>query len=186
MVRFGNVLGSSGSVIPLFKQQIQQGGPVTVTDPNITRYFMTIPEASQLVIQAGAMAEGGDVFVLDMGEPVRIAELAKRMIHLSGLEVKDDNTPHGDIAIKFTGLRSGEKLYEELLIGDDVVGTEHVKIMRANEAMLPWCELEPLLKDIQKAVGNNDDEAIRAILHKVVAGYKPQCDIVNVLPKAVS
>lgn len=186
MVRFGNVLGSSGSVIPLFKQQIQQGGPVTVTDPNITRYFMTIPEAAQLVIQAGAMAEGGDVFVLDMGEPVRIAELAKRMIHLSGLEVKDDNTPHGDIAIKFTGLRPGEKLYEELLIGDDVVGTEHVKIMRANEAMLPWCELEPLLKNIQKAVDNNDDEAIRAILHKVVAGYKPQCDIVNVLSRAVS
>lgn len=186
MVRFGNVLGSSGSVIPLFKQQIKQGGPVTVTDPNITRYFMTIPEAAQLVIQAGAMAEGGDVFVLDMGEPVRIAELAKRMIHLSGLEVKDDNTPHGDIAIKFTGLRPGEKLYEELLIGDDVVATEHVKIMRANEAMLPWCELEPLLKDIQEAVDNNDDEAIRAILHKVVVGYKPQCDIVNVLPKAIN
>mgnify|MGYP002700254054 FL=1 len=186
MVRFGNVLGSSGSVVPLFKQQIQHGGPVTVTDPNITRYFMTIPEAAQLVIQAGAMAEGGDVFVLDMGEPVRIAELAKRMIHLSGLDVKDESTPHGDIAIEFTGLRAGEKLYEELLIGDDVVGTEHVKIMRAKEAMLPWLELAPLLKDMQEAVDNNDDKAIRAILHKVVAGYKPQCDIVNVLPRAVS
>ncbi len=186
MVRFGNVLGSSGSVIPLFKQQIQHGGPVTVTDPNIIRYFMTIPEASQLVIQAGAMAEGGEVFVLDMGAPVKIAELAKRMIHLSGLDVKDDNTPHGDIAIEFTGLRPGEKLYEELLIGDDVIGTEHVKIMRANEAMLPWFELAPLLKDMQEAVDNNDDESIRAILHKVVAGYKPQCDIVNVLPRVVS
>jgi len=186
MVRFGNVLGSSGSVIPLFKQQIQHGGPVTVTDPNIIRYFMTIPEASQLVIQAGAMAEGGEVFVLDMGAPVKIAELAKRMIHLSGLDVKDDNTPHGDIAIEFTGLRPGEKLYEELLIGDDVIGTEHVKIMRANEAMLPWLELAPLLKDMQEAVDNNDDESIRAILHKVVAGYKPQCDIVNVLPRVVS
>ncbi|MBL4743077.1 MAG: polysaccharide biosynthesis protein [Cycloclasticus sp.] len=181
MVRFGNVLGSSGSVIPLFKQQIKQGGPVTVTDPKIIRYFMTIPEAAQLVIQAGAMAKGGDVFVLDMGEPVKILELAKRMIHLSGLEVKDENTPHGDIAIEFTGLRSGEKLYEELLIGDDVTDTDHEKIMRANESLLSWDELQPLLERLQQAVSANDDVEIRAVLTESVSGYKPQCDIANVL-----
>lgn len=184
MVRFGNVLGSSGSVIPLFKQQIKQGGPVTVTDPNIIRYFMTIPEASQLVIQAGAMAKGGDVFVLDMGEPVKIVELAKRMIHLSGLEVRDENTPHGDIPIEFTGLRSGEKLYEELLIGDDVVGTQHAKIMRASEAMLKWDELRPLLNALQAAVAENDDEAIRCVLAQAVSGYQPQCEVVNVLKRS--
>ena len=138
MVRFGNVLGSSGSVIPLFHEQIRKGGPVTVTHPNITRYFMTIPEAAQLVIQAGAMGEGGDVFVLDMGEPVKIAELAEKMIHLSGLSVRSDRAPHGDIAIEFSGLRPGEKLYEELLIGDNVSPTEHPMIMRANEEHLPW------------------------------------------------
>ncbi|MEW5009349.1 MAG: nucleoside-diphosphate sugar epimerase/dehydratase [Cycloclasticus sp.] len=181
MVRFGNVLGSSGSVIPLFKQQIQQGGPVTVTDPNVIRYFMTIPEASQLVIQAGAMAEGGDVFVLDMGEPVKILELAKRMIHLSGLVVKDENTPHGDIPIVFTGLRSGEKLYEELLIGDNVISTQHSKIMRANEACLSWEELSPLLDGLRNAVKVNDDVAIRGVLAQAVSGYKPQCEVVNIL-----
>jgi FlaA1/EpsC-like NDP-sugar epimerase len=181
MVRFGNVLGSSGSVIPLFKQQIKSGGPVTVTDPKIIRYFMTIPEAAQLVIQAGAMAKGGDVFVLDMGEPVKILELAKRMIHLSGLEVKDENTPHGDIEIKFTGLRSGEKLYEELLIGDDVSNTDHEKIMRANESLLSWDELNKFIKRLQQAVFENNDIEIRSVLSEVVAGYKPQCDIANVL-----
>jgi len=181
MVRFGNVLGSSGSVIPLFKQQIQQGGPVTVTDPNVLRYFMTIPEASQLVIQAGAMAKGGDVFVLDMGEPVKIVELAKRMIHLSGLVVKDENTPHGDIPIVFTGLRSGEKLYEELLIGGNVISTQHSKIMRANEACLSWEELSPLLDGLRNAVKVNDDAAIRGILAQAVSGYKPQCEVVNIL-----
>jgi len=181
MVRFGNVLGSSGSVIPLFKQQIQQGGPVTVTDPNVIRYFMTIPEASQLVIQAGAMAEGGDVFVLDMGEPIKIIELAKRMIHLSGLEVLDDNTPQGDIPIVFTGLRSGEKLYEELLIGDNVAGTQHSKIMRANEVCLSWEELSPLLAGLEDAVVSNDDDAIRGILAQAVSGYKPQCEVANIL-----
>jgi len=181
MVRFGNVLGSSGSVIPLFKQQIQQGGPVTVTDPNVIRYFMTIPEASQLVIQAGAMAEGGDVFVLDMGEPIKIVELAKRMIHLSGLDVRDENTPHGDIPIVFTGLRSGEKLYEELLIGDNVVATQHSKIMRANEAFLSWDELAPMLDALQIAVKSNDDELIRQVLTEAVSGYKPQCGVVNTL-----
>ena len=181
MVRFGNVLGSSGSVIPLFKQQIKQGGPVTVTDSKIIRYFMTIPEAAQLVIQAGAMAKGGDVFVLDMGDPIKILELAKRMIHLSGLEVKDDDTPHGDIAITFTGLRSGEKLYEELLIGDDVKNTDHEKIMRANESMIPWDELNVLIGRLQRAIVDNDDIEIRAVLSEAVAGYKPQCGVMNVL-----
>jgi UDP-N-acetylglucosamine 4,6-dehydratase len=181
MVRFGNVLGSSGSVIPLFKQQIKQGGPLTVTDPKIIRYFMTIPEAAQLVIQAGAMAKGGDVFVLDMGDPIKILELAKRMIHLSGLEVKDDDTPHGDIAITFTGLRSGEKLYEELLIGDDVMNTEHEKIMRANESMIPWSDLSVLIDRLEQAIIDNNDIEIRAVLSESVAGYKPQCGIMNVL-----
>lgn len=181
MVRFGNVLGSSGSVIPLFKQQIKQGGPVTVTDPKVVRYFMTIPEAAQLVIQAGAMSNGGDVFVLDMGEPVNITQLARRMIHLSGFEVKDENTPHGDIAIEFTGLRSGEKLYEELLIGNNVTNTEHVKIMRANEALLNWEELMLLLDRLQQAIDGNDDVAIRLVLTEAVSGYKPQCGVVNVL-----
>lgn len=181
MVRFGNVLGSSGSVIPLFKQQIKDGGPVTVTDPKIIRYFMTIPEAAQLVIQAGAMAKGGDVFVLDMGDPVKILELAKRMIHLSGLEVKGDDTPHGDIEIKFTGLRPGEKLYEELLIGNDVKNTDHEKIMRANESMIPWEELNVLIRRLQQAINDNDDVEIRAVLSEAVVGYKPQCAIANVL-----
>lgn len=181
MVRFGNVLGSSGSVIPLFKKQIKEGGPVTVTDPKIIRYFMTIPEAAQLVIQAGALAKGGDVFVLDMGDPVKILELAKRMIHLSGLEVKGDDTPHGDIEIKFTGLRPGEKLYEELLIGNDVKNTDHEKIMRANESMVPWEELNVLIRRLQQAINNNDDVEIRAVLSEAVVGYKPQCAIANVL-----
>jgi FlaA1/EpsC-like NDP-sugar epimerase len=181
MVRFGNVLGSSGSVIPLFKKQIKEGGPVTVTDPKIIRYFMTIPEAAQLVIQAGAMAKGGDVFVLDMGDPVKILELAKRMIHLSGLEVKGDDTPHGDIEIKFTGLRPGEKLYEELLIGNDVKNTDHEKIMRANESMIPWEELNGLIRRLQQAINDNDDVEIRAVLSEAVVGYKPQCAIANVL-----
>ncbi|END2132197.1 polysaccharide biosynthesis protein, partial [Shigella sonnei] len=135
---FGNVLGSSGSVVPLFEKQIAQGGPVTLTHRDIIRYFMTIPEASQLVIQAGAMGHGGDVFVLDMGDPVKIYDLAKRMIRLSGLSVRDDKNPDGDIAIEVTGLRPGEKLYEELLIGDSVQGTSHPRIMTANEVMLPW------------------------------------------------
>ncbi|MGB1188010.1 MAG: polysaccharide biosynthesis protein [Cycloclasticus pugetii] len=181
MVRFGNVLGSSGSVIPLFKKQIKEGGPVTVTDPKIIRYFMTIPEAAQLVIQAGAMAKGGDVFVLDMGEPLKILELAKRMIHLSGLEVKGDDTPHGDIEIKFTGLRPGEKLYEELLIGNDVKNTDHEKIMRANESMIPWEELNVLIRRLQQAINDNDDVEIRAVLSEAVVGYRPQCAIANVL-----
>ncbi|HBD6986194.1 TPA: polysaccharide biosynthesis protein, partial [Shigella sonnei] len=151
MVRFGNVLGSSGSVVPLFEKQIAQGGPVTLTHRDIIRYFMTIPEASQLVIQAGAMGHGGDVFVLDMGDPVKIYDLAKRMIRLSGLSVRDDKNPDGDIAIEVTGLRPGEKLYEELLIGDSVQGTSHPRIMTANEVMLPWQELSLLLKELDQA-----------------------------------
>lgn len=137
MVRFGNVLGSSGSVIPLFRAQIARGGPVTVTHPKITRYFMTIPEAAQLVIQAGSMGQGGDVFVLDMGEPVRIADLAEKMINLTGLTVRTQANPAGEIAIEYSGLRPGEKLYEELLIGDNVASTEHSMIMSANEQFVP-------------------------------------------------
>ena len=145
MVRFGNVLDSSGSVIPLFREQIKGGGPVTVTDPEILRYFMSIPEAVELVIQAGAMGEGGDMFVLDMGEPVRILDLARKMIRLSGLKVKDKLNPNGDIEIRYTGLRPGEKLYEELLIGDNVSETSNPMIMRAKEEMLAWDELKLIL-----------------------------------------
>ena len=148
MVRFGNVLGSSGSVVPLFKKQIEQGGPITVTHPDIIRYFMTIPEAAELVIQAGSMGQGGDVFVLDMGEPVNITDLATRMVHLSGLEVKDEKHPSGDIEIQYSGLRPGEKLYEELLIGDNVSGTEHQRIMRAEEKSLTWAETKQLLQQL--------------------------------------
>ena len=183
MVRFGNVLGSSGSVVPLFKEQIARGGPVTVTDERITRYFMTIPEASQLVIQAGAMGHGGDVFVLDMGEPIRIVDLAKKMIHLSGLEVHDAEHPSGDIGICFTGLRPGEKLYEELLIGDNVSKTEHTKIMRAQEPVIPWVELHKMLVTLEQATKDDDFEMIRHILTNAVAGFVPQCDIEDVLWK---
>jgi len=181
MVRFGNVLGSSGSVIPLFKQQIKAGGPVTVTDKGIIRYFMTIPEAVELVIQAGAMGMGGDVFVLDMGEPVRIDDLARKMIHLSGLEVKDGNTPEGDIEIQYTGLRPGEKLYEELLIGDNVSDTENPLIMRAQEDCLSWKELEPLLKQLEAVIEKCDHQQLRDLLMQIVPGFKPQSDIVDVL-----
>ncbi|WP_256665284.1 nucleoside-diphosphate sugar epimerase/dehydratase [Pseudomonas sp. 8BK] len=179
MVRFGNVLGSSGSVIPLFREQIRRGGPVTVTHPNITRYFMTIPEAAQLVIQAGAMGEGGDVFVLDMGEPVKIAVLAEKMIHLSGLSVRSDKTPHGDITIEFTGLRPGEKLYEELLIGDNVSPTEHPMIMRANEEHLSWDVLKLRLNELLGAVERDDYECVRQLLRETVSGYKPEGEIVD-------
>ena len=183
MVRFGNVLGSSGSVVPLFREQIRNGGPVTVTDPKIIRYFMTIPEASQLVIQAGAMGPGGDVFVLDMGEPVRILDMARRMIHLSGYEVKDDNHPDGDIEIHFTGLRPGEKLYEELLIGDLALPTEHEQIMRAEEEILSLEEIERLLQNFQSASVNNDPERVRELLLVAVSGYKPQCGVEDVVLK---
>lgn len=179
MVRFGNVLGSSGSVIPLFHEQIRKGGPVTVTHPNITRYFMTIPEAAQLVIQAGAMGQGGDVFVLDMGQPVKIATLAEKMIHLSGLSVRSDRNLHGDIAIEFTGLRPGEKLYEELLIGDNVSPTEHPMIMRANEEHLPWEAFKKVLSELLAAVERDDYDRVRQLLRETVSGYKPEGEIVD-------
>ncbi len=177
MVRFGNVLGSSGSVVPLFRQQIIDGGPVTVTHPDIIRYFMTIPEAAELVIQAGAMGMGGDVFVLDMGEPVKIVDLAKRLIHLSGFTERDEENPDGDIAIEFTGLRHGEKLYEELLIGDNVSLTKHQKIMRAEEHIIPWVTLEPILDQLQDAIKHADHQRIRNLLLKHIDGFAPQCDI---------
>ncbi|MDC0920020.1 nucleoside-diphosphate sugar epimerase/dehydratase [Candidatus Thioglobus sp.] len=181
MVRFGNVLGSSGSVIPLFKQQIKAGGPVTVTDKDIIRYFMTISEAVELVIQAGAMGTGGDVFVLDMGEPVRIQDLAKKMIRLSGLEVKDNAHPNGDIQIKYTGLRAGEKLYEELLIGDNVSETDNPLIMRAQEEMLAWDELKLVLDELNGAIESCNHEKLRKLLIKIVPDFKPQCEISDIL-----
>ncbi len=181
MVRFGNVLGSSGSVIPRFYAQIRAGGPVTVTHPKITRYFMTIPEAAQLVIQAGSMGQGGDVFVLDMGQPVKIAELAEKLIHLSGLSVRSEKCPHGDIAIEYTGLRPGEKLYEELLIGDNVSATEHPMIMRANEEHLDWDVLKDRLAKLLKAVDNDDYPQVRQLLREVVSGYVPEGEIVDLI-----
>jgi len=183
MVRFGNVLGSSGSVVPLFREQIARGGPVTVTDARIIRYFMTIPEASQLVIQAGALGQGGDVFVLDMGEPIRIIDLAKRMIHLSGLEIKDEDHPSGEIEISFTGLRPGEKLYEELLIGDNVSETSHPRIMRAEEQIIPWNELEKMLEALENAAKDDDFERAREVLKRAVSGFVPQCEIGDLLWK---
>ncbi|GGI17896.1 polysaccharide biosynthesis protein [Oxalicibacterium faecigallinarum] len=175
MVRFGNVLGSSGSVVPLFRKQILAGGPITLTHPEITRYFMTIPEAAQLVLQAGAMGEGGDVFVLDMGEPVRIQDLAKRMVHLSGLDVKGDGVD--GIEIQHVGLRPGEKLFEELLIGDNVEGTRHPLIMRAQENEIPWTDLKEMLSALDHACIAFDYKAVRAILLKIVEEYAPQCGI---------
>ncbi|MDR6605626.1 FlaA1/EpsC-like NDP-sugar epimerase [Pseudomonas synxantha] len=179
MVRFGNVLGSSGSVIPLFHKQIKSGGPLTVTHPKITRYFMTIPEAAQLVIQAGSMGQGGDVFVLDMGEPVRIVELAEKMIHLSGLSVRSEKNLHGDIAIEFTGLRPGEKLYEELLIGDNVSATQHPMIMTANEDHLSWDLLKVKLTELLAAVDHDDYARVRQLLRDTVSGYTPDGEIVD-------
>ncbi|MGE6111686.1 polysaccharide biosynthesis protein [Aeromonas salmonicida] len=181
MVRFGNVLGSSGSVVPLFRQQIRDGGPLTVTHPDIIRYFMTIPEASQLVIQAGAMGMGGDVFVLDMGKPVKILDLAHRMIRLSGLDFKSEQNPDGDIEVKITGLRPGEKLYEELLIGEQVEGTEHPRIMKATEQMLVWSELRAFLVQLDSACHSFDHEKIRQLLLSIPAGFTPTdgiCDLV--------
>jgi FlaA1/EpsC-like NDP-sugar epimerase len=179
MVRFGNVLGSSGSVVPKFRQQIREGGPITLTHPDITRYFMTIPEASQLVIQAGAMAKGGDVFVLDMGEPVKIIDLARRMIELSGLTVKDEINPEGDIEIEITGLRPGEKLYEELLIGDSPKASQHPRIMKANEDFLSWASLEEKLRALEIALNVNDVSVMRLMLGQLVSGYTPSGGIVD-------
>lgn len=179
MVRFGNVLGSSGSVVPLFRQQIKDGGPITLTHADITRYFMTIPEAAQLVIQAGAMATGGDVFVLDMGEPVKIIDLARRMVELSGLRVKDAKNPNGDIEIEINGLRPGEKLYEELLIGDNPLPTQHPRIMKAHEDFLPWSQLTLKLTQLQQLLVANDVSQIRILLKELVPGYQPEGEIVD-------
>ncbi|EHP40134.1 polysaccharide biosynthesis protein CapD [Cupriavidus basilensis OR16] len=174
MVRFGNVLGSSGSVVPLFRKQLREGGPVTVTHEDVTRYFMTIPEAAQLVLQAGAMAHGGDVFVLDMGSPVKIMDLARRMVKLSGLTVRDDDNPNGDIEIKVTGLRPGEKLYEELLIGDNPESTAHERIMKAREDFVAWRQLALVLGEMRQAAGHNDEVTIKRVLKQLVHGYNPQ------------
>lgn len=181
MVRFGNVIGSSGSAIPLFQKQIKDGGPVTVTHPEVVRYFMSIPEAAELVIQAGAMGVGGEVFVLDMGEPVKIVELAKKLIQLSGMALIDSNTPDGDIEIKFTGLRPGEKLYEELLIGDNVSATEHQRILKAQEESITQYELENFLQLLEKAQIEGDILALRKVLKEAISGYKPDKEIVDVL-----
>ena len=179
MVRFGNVLGSSGSVVPLFRKQIKDGGPITLTDERITRYFMTIPEAAQLVIQAGAMASGGDVFVLDMGEPVKIIDLAKRMVELSGLSLKDAENPNGDMAIAVTGLRPGEKLYEELLIGDNALPTGHPRIMKAHEDFLLWDSLQAKLVDLDLALQVNNVPMIQASLKELVPEYQPNGEVVD-------
>ena len=181
MVRFGNVLGSSGSVIPLFKKQIVEGGPVTVTDKNIIRYFMTVTEAVELTIQAGAMGTGGDVFVLDMGQPVKIKELAEKLIRLSGLKVKDENFPEGDIEIKYTGLRAGEKLYEELLIGDNVSKTENPLIMRAKEDKFEWVDLKSMLDKLLVSNKKSDHNSTREILKKIVSGFSPEGTIKDIL-----
>lgn len=179
MVRFGNVLGSSGSVVPRFRQQIRDGGPITLTHPEVTRYFMTIPEAAQLVIQAGAMAKGGDVFVLDMGQPVKIMDLARRMVELSGLTVRDEEHPEGDIEIAVTGLRPGEKLYEELLIGDNPKPTVHPRIMKAHEDFMSWTDFEAKLNALEIALSVNDVGVIRLMMQQLVAGYIPSDDIVD-------
>ena len=177
MVRFGNVLGSSGSVVPLFRKQIKNNGPITLTHPDITRYFMTIPEASELVIQAGSMGNGGDVFVLDMGEPVKIIDLAKRMVHLSGLEIKDKQHPDGDIEIKVTGLRPGEKLYEELLIGSNASGTEHARILKAEESSLTWPQTQILLHELETACQHSLCDHIKSLLLQAPTDYQPDGNI---------
>jgi len=179
MVRFGNVLGSSGSVVPLFREQIRNGGPITLTHADITRYFMTIPEAAQLVIQAGAMGAGGDVFVLDMGQPVRIVDLARRMIELSGLTVRDQTDPEGDIEIAVTGLRPGEKLFEELLIGENPTPTQHGRIMKANDPFIPWTQLQEKLSALSFATSMNDVPLIRGLLQQLVSGYQPSGEVVD-------
>lgn len=174
IVRFGNVLGSSGSVVPLFQEQIAEGGPVTITDPEVTRYFMTIPEAASLVIQAASMGQGGEVFVLDMGQSIKILDIAKRLILLAGLRVRDADCPSGDIEILFTGLRPGEKLYEELLIGENPERTSHPRIIRAKEADLEWSRLTKAIDDLESACRNYDKDAAQRLLEQVVAGYEPQ------------
>lgn len=181
MVRFGNVLGSSGSVVPLFRDQIRDGGPVTVTHPDIIRYFMTIPEASQLVLQAGSMGNGGEVFVLDMGEPVKIADLARKMIHLMGLYEKTDEKPDGDIEVVFTGLRPGEKLFEELLIGDNPQGTAHPRIMMAREVSMPWSDVEATLDKLMRASQSFDCRSMVEVLRTAPTGYAPNGEVADLV-----
>lgn len=179
MVRFGNVLDSSGSVIPRFRQQIRHGGPITLTHPEITRYFMTIPEAAQLVIQAGAMARGGDVFILDMGESIKIVDLARRMVELSGLSVREKDNPNGEIEIVITGLRPGEKLFEELMLGDNPQPTLHPKIWRAQDPFIPWHELEVNMEILKNLLSQNDIQTVLALLQKLVVGYQPNLEVVD-------
>jgi FlaA1/EpsC-like NDP-sugar epimerase len=181
MVRFGNVLGSSGSVVPLFRQQISRGGPITLTHEEITRFFMTVPEAAQLVIQAGAMATGGDVYLLDMGEPVKIIDLARRMVELSGLTVQDEQNPSGDISIVTTGLRPGEKLYEELLINDNPEVTDHPKIRRAREQFLGWPQLSIKLDELAEFARDGDAKRLKAALSDLVPGYSPMERVVDLV-----
>jgi len=181
IVRFGNVIGSSGSVIPLFSEQIAEHGPVTVTHPEAERYFMTIPEAAQLLLQAGAMGSGGDVFVLDMGQPIRIIDLARRMIHLSGLEVRDAENPGGDIEIRFTGLRPGEKVSEELLGYGEITPTDHPMILRAMEQVLPWAELREDLNELTAACQRYDLEAVNSALKALLPGFEPPGDALDPL-----
>ena len=173
MVRFGNVLGSSGSVVPLFRKQIKRGGPITITHPDIIRYFMTIPEAAQLVIQAGAMGTGGDVFVLDMGNPVKIIDLAYKMTHLMGLTIKDEKNPNGDITIQFSGLRPGEKLYEELLIDDNAKKTQHQRILTANERSLHYSDVAKIIDELKDAMRDEDEAKIRQLLIAAPLDYQP-------------
>jgi len=173
MVRFGNVLDSSGSVVRRFRNQIKAGGPVTVTHPEVIRYFMSIPEAAQLVIQAGTMASGGEVFVLEMGTPVKIDDLARTMVRLSGLEVRDETHPDGDIAIEYVGLRRGEKLYEELLIGENTTGTSHPRIFKNSEPILPYEELSAALERLEDAIQRMDEADVQELLRATVEGYVP-------------
>jgi FlaA1/EpsC-like NDP-sugar epimerase len=173
MVRFGNVLGSSGSVVPIFRQQIERGGPVTVTHPDVTRYFMSIPEAVQLILQAGAMGQGGDVFVLDMGEPVKIADLARNMIRLAGRTVRDASNPGGEVEVVFTGMRPGEKMFEELVIGAELRPTAHFSIMRAREDFATWDAIEMGLQRLEAAVTQHDCSAVRAFLSECLATGSP-------------
>lgn len=179
MVRFGNVLASSGSVVPRFMAQIESGGPVTLTHRDVTRYFMTIPEAAQLVIQAGAMAKGGDVFVLDMGQPVRIIDLAESMIRLSGLSLRDDENPDGDIEIREIGMRPGEKLYEELLIGERPEPTTHQRIIRASETMVAWPELSEQLQSLARSLDAGDAQAALSIMCSLVPEYAPPAEVAS-------